>query len=174
MKLVILALAMLTVLSSKSAHASGLFYDSCVQGEAVRLPNPPDHHVSMGETQARLYLAGYSGRGLTCEDLKSAQDLVQIVRMVLMPAELAIVLSGSSAMLTSELATLGLAMSNPAVLGVTVIGATGVSVFYIVMKAKLAECEKVDRLALKSEILKELESQYGMQATSKTNLEIKK
>jgi hypothetical protein len=134
------------------AGAQGLFYDDCAYASNMEM----DPQV--------FFVAGTGPRmmGLTCEDLRGAVRAAQIVEMALYPATLALTLSPAKAELMATLAQLGLTMANPAVLGVTIIGATGVVVLYLVMKNTLEECERLDQVRLKNAILQEVEAKYGI------------
>jgi hypothetical protein len=120
-------------------------------------------------------LADYRGGafGLTCEDLKSLKGAYEATTMALYPATLAMVLTPARAQILAELELLGLTMANPAVLGVTVIGAFGVVTVYFVLKASMEECERMDQARLKQEIVREMERKYGLDAR-RANLELRK
>jgi hypothetical protein len=112
-----------------------------------------------------VYVAALSGgrvMGLTCEDISSVTRGAKIIELALYPATLAITLSPMKAQLIASLAELGLTMANPAVLGATIIGATGVVVVYLILREKIEECSRMDRQQLKESILRELERKYGV------------
>lgn len=140
------------------ARADDLFYDgACVSGQGL------------------LAAAAFPAAGLTCEDIRQYGDAVNVIRAALMPATTAMLLApGAKDMIAGELAELGLTYANPAVLGVTVIGATGVTVAYFILKVKMDECERMARDQLKEEIGEELQRKYGLKAPPALNLELKR
>lgn len=136
----------------EASLAEDLFYDSC---------------VAQGYASEMIYLAKAGGPnlgGLTCEDLKNIGDKIDDIQMVLYPASLAIILSPARDEIIAELSALGLSMANPAVLGVTIIGATGAGVIYLVLKKTFKECEALEREQIKESILEEIEHKYGIRA----------
>lgn len=162
MKLII---GLIIAMSGASAHASSLFYDKCDQQASLL----------MGDNPEMILVATNSGfAGMSCQDLKSTFEAAQLVGIVLMPATLALKTPGVREGVVTELAALGLTFSNPAVLGVTVIGAVGVVTVYLVMKSSLDECERQNRDQLKQEILREIKQSYPGSNGSNVPLEIRK
>lgn len=117
---------------------------------------------SFEDEGARIQLVADSGgfAGLSCQQLKSAIDAFHIMSMALMPVTVALRAPGAKEQLAASLATYGLSMANPAVLGVTIIGATGVVTLYFIMKNSLQECERRDQEELRKNILRDLKKAY--------------
>ena len=112
-------------------------------------------------------------KGLTCEDLKFYGEAIKMVKAAILPATTAILLAPElKESLVAELAALGLTYANPAVLGVTVIGAAGVSVFYIVLQKKISDCEAMDRQQLKEQIEAEILRKYGLPSSPQFRVEV--
>ncbi len=156
-----LAFAVLT-LSSGKAEASGLFYDNgCV---AVGDGNSPMFFAASADFDGAF--------GLSCQDIKDVQRAVSYSQVVLMPAMLALNQSGASARIAAQLAALGLTYANPAVLSVAVVGAFGVSVMYLVLQTTIEDCEKMEKETLKKEIMRELESKYGLKSVGSPSMVI--
>lgn len=141
------------------AQAQELFYDSCQVIEGKRLASSYVYHVRAS---------------MTCEQLKVTQESFEIFSMVLMPASIALNSPGVRSILATELAYLGLTLANPAVLGVTVMGAIGISTMYIVLRQTLKECERMDQERLRRELIRELEEKYGVRSGQDPLLTIKK
>lgn len=166
MRALLLSVCLAMACSGWSAEAEDLFYDSCIQ------------QASMGLTdEAQVVFVAGNGRpgfmGLTCEDLKGIREAINATEMVLYPATLAITMTPARDLIASEIAALGLTMANPAVLGVTVIGAFGVVTVYFVLKKTMEDCEKMEREELRRSILLEIERRYGIQG-GKVDLQLKK
>ena len=165
--------------SGFDARAGGLFHDSCIgqMKASAQIMGEPQVVLAYNELAYGILPAQNAPKkrfGLTCEQIKSLPHLGEIISIGLMPATVALAAPGVSGMLTAELAALGLTLANPVVLGVTVIGATGVSVIYLVMKQTMEECEKADRQALRNEIIRELEMQFSVQGSNRTQFAIRK
>lgn len=150
------------VFLSRPAAAGGLFYDSCVNTAAA-------------ESDAFLFLAADRGEfmGLTCDELRQYKGAAEAIQVALYPATVALMSAPARSMLAAELTSLGLTMANPAVLGVTVVGAVGVTTFYFIMKATLEECDQMDQARLKEAIAREIEQRYGLK-TKNLPLEIRR
>lgn len=142
-----------------AAQAQELFYDSCQVVSQSPSRNPYIHYVSSR---------------MTCEQLKSAEESLEILSMVLMPASLALSSPGVQPLLAAELVSLGLTLANPAVLGVTVLGAVGVSTIYILVRQSLRDCERMEREVLKRALIKELEEKYGIRSGQNPGLKFKR
>jgi hypothetical protein len=138
------------------ASASLLFYDKC-----------DDSQASLNG-QARVFVVdlGSGFAGMSCQDLKSTFEAAQIVGMTLLPVSVALKTPGVREEIAGELATLGLTLANPAVLGVTVLGSVGIVTIYFVMKASIKDCEAREREQLKQELLEELQKSYSGAAGS--------
>ncbi|WP_415063188.1 hypothetical protein [Bdellovibrio sp.] len=133
MKLLIFVVATVTVLFSQLSYAddSSLLFESC---------------ISSGKQN---YYYGLSNSVISCNNLKSLNDGLQIVNMAVLPASVALRTPGIKESLATELATLGLTLSNPAVLTITVVGAVGIASLYFVVKRRTEDCAKEDRETLK-------------------------
>lgn len=142
------------------AFAEGLFYDTCIE---------------KAEASGGLFLLAVdrSGVGLTCDQLNQLQEAYETTKLVLWPASLAVLLTPARAEIAAQLELLGLGLSNPAVLGVTVIGAFGVVTVYFVLKAAMEDCERMDRQRLREEIVREIERKYRLDA-SRATFEVKR
>lgn len=148
---------LLGIFASPVSKAEGLFYDSCIEQVSS----------DSGDDAGTVLIAAYSGpklMGLTCEDLKGFKEAVSAIDMALYPATLAITISPARDLIRAELAGLGLSMANPAVLGVTVIGAFGVVTLYFILRRTMEECEEIAREDLRRDILREVEKKYGISA----------
>ncbi len=151
-------------MSASTCLADGLFFDSCIDNSAK----------PRAESDLLIYAVYQGGvMGLTCEDLKSLKGAYEATSLALYPATLAVLLSPAKAQILAELELLGLTLANPAVLGVTVIGAFGAVTVYFVLKTTLDECERMDQERLKQEIVLEMERKYGLDARRAT-LDLKK
>lgn len=137
-------------------QAQSLFYDSCA-GHLKRI-NP----VSFAPGVLTVLTLQDGAYGLSCKDVRALTKGARAIEIALMPALLALKLSSAPKILAGELAALGLTYSNPAVLGITVIGATGVAVFYIVLNQTMEECDRLDQRRLEEAVLLELERKYEM------------
>lgn len=138
------------------AQASALFYDSCLSVAQADSNEPRFHYAAAGVYRGKL--------GLSCEDLSSLTKGVQVLELGLYPATLALSHPAARSAIAGELAALGLTMANPAVLGVTVLTASGVVVFYFILKADIEACEQMNREQLREEIVKEVKTQLGISA----------
>ena len=100
---------------------------------------------------------------LTCQDLKTYKEGFIYTSLALSPAVLVIRANPAvKAMLLTEMMRLGLTLSNPVVLTVTVLGATGMAVIYIILKKEMDECEKMEAELLKKQIVRELKDDLGL------------
>ena len=166
MKFSVCLLTILTALSlAPLAHAEELLFD-----DACAVPSD-----SSSAAMFTVLAAGSApmSSGLTCQDLKSYGEAVSLVRAAIMPATTAFLLApGAKDLLIADLAGLGLTFANPAVLGVTVLGAAGVSVIYIVLQKKLADCEAMEKEQLKEQIVEELARKYGLHAAPDFRLDV--
>lgn len=154
-------LALIFGCAGQWASAQGLFHDSCVNTAAA----------GGSEIVVVAYRAGAPAMmGLRCEDLKRYTEAVEMIGLALYPATLAMTRSPE---VFAALAEMGLTMANPAVLGVTVLGATGAVVFYIVLKKTMDECEQYEKEQLRRSILKEMELRYGLKGPH-VQLEVKR
>ncbi|MGZ3723343.1 MAG: hypothetical protein ACXVA9_10455 [Bdellovibrionales bacterium] len=79
--------------------------------------------------------------GMSCETVKGIVGAAQTVNVVIMPVMLALKAPGVGPELAAELATMGLTLANPAVLGVTVLGAFGYVTVYFVLKKTVEDCD---------------------------------
>ncbi len=156
MKLLILAVIATTVLFSNFSYAddSGLLFEGC---------------VSSGRQN---YYYGLSNSVITCNNLKSLNDGLQIINMAILPASIALRTPGIKESLATELATVGLTLSNPAVLTITVVGAVGIASLYFVVKRKTEDCAKEDQETLKHQLLNELERRHGVRGAPDLSLRI--
>lgn len=139
----------------QTAAADDLFHDGCVRMAEV-------------STDGQLLTVSATARGgvmgLRCEDLRGLHDAIRAIELALYPATLAITLSPMRDQLIAGLAELGLTMANPAVLGVTVLTATGAVVVYFILKKTMDECDRMDEQRLKESIIRELELKHGLSA----------
>lgn len=140
--------------SSGFADDSSLLFESC---------------VSSGP---QSYAYGWSNSIITCRNLKSLNEGLQIINMAVLPASIALRTPGIKESLSAELATLGLTFSNPAVLTVTVVGAVGIASLYFVVKRKVEDCAKADVETLKRELLNEMERRHGVRGSPNVSLRV--
>lgn len=125
--------------------------------------------VSSGQQN---YYYGLSRSAISCKDLKSLKDGLQIVNMAILPATVALRTPGVRESLSLELAALGLSFANPAVLTITVVGAVGVASLYFVVKRKADDCAKEDRELLKRQLLDEIERRHGLYSPANVDLRV--
>lgn len=110
--------------------------------------------------------------GLTCKDIKRIDHAAYVIKMSIAPALTAMSHPAVRTALTTELAALGIVAGSPAILGATVIGTFGIITVKVLLKQSLEECARQDREALKQELLREMESRYGLQRVPQTTLQI--
>ena len=159
--LIFVGLILSTSIFSAQAQAGDLLADACVDGAAV---------VQRAAYAGLIVPAAFSSDDVyamnlsrsSCQEMKSAKEAIEMAGLVLWPARTAIKMAGVGSAIDASIEALGL--SNPAVLGVTVIGATGVVVVYLILRQTVAECEHQDRDDFKQQIFEELESKYGIHA----------
>lgn len=168
--------ALVCLFSVSEVKADSLFYDgSCIPGSTVKnklLEKSFDEGVlSEMELVQISPMGNVNVAGLRCEDINAIRDASSVIGLALMPVYAALNAPGVKGPLVAELAALGLTVSGPAVLGVTVIGSVGVATFYIVMKKTMADCEREAKEKLKNEILRELEMRYRLPSTPNTTLQ---
>lgn len=78
--------------------------------------------------------------GMSCDTVKQLVNAADVVHMAIMPALLALRTPGIREELAAQLAAMGLTLANPAVLGVTVLGAFGYVTVYLVLKTTAENC----------------------------------
>lgn len=159
----LITLFVLTFLPHQQASAQALLMDSCANG-----PTAPAYQAYMMAAPLA------SSNGLTCETIHALNDTVSVVNLALLPAVAFVKNPSISAALAADLATAGVTLANPVVLGVTIVGGVGIATFYVVLRQSLEDCEQQEREALKQEILSELQAKYGAAAGPNVQLEIKK
>ena len=149
MKAIITLLTGLLAIAGAQGNTASLFYKNCVGQQSQRF--------NTGE--ARIFLVSAQGgfAGMSCQELKSAFEFVQISSMVLLPVSIVLKTPGVREEIAAQMAAMGLTLLNPVTLGVTVIGSVGVVTVYFVMKESLEECQRRDREQFKQELLRELE-----------------
>ncbi len=103
-----------------------------------------------------------------CENLKGFKSGFDYVSMSLLPVTVAL----RSPAFALQFAELGLTLANPAVLGVTVLGATGYVVIYFILKKSMDECEALEKEELRTSIINELSSRYKMRSSGRVDLKI--
>ena len=165
MRFTIVLIVAMSAMASQCASASSLFYDKCDQQSSL-LPED-DLPIVLVATEI-----GFAG--MSCQDIKSAFKAAQILGIVLMPVSLALRTPGVREEIARDLATYGLTLANPAVLGVTVIGSVGLVTVYFVMKNSLEECERHDREELKQELLRDLKHGFPSSSGSNVPIEVRK
>lgn len=147
MKIIVSLMMMLVAFE---AGAADMFYEDCGDQAAF--------HSADG----MIILAGGSGfAGLSCKDLKSTIEATHVISMALMPVSVALSAPGAKEQIAGSLAAYGLTLANPAVLGVTVLGAVGVVTIYFVMKKSLDECEAQEREQLRQDLLRDLKNSFN-------------
>ena len=146
-------------LAARPGHAASMFYESCGDRQA---------------SVARIFLASDRAAfaGLSCQDLKSAVEATQVLSMALLPVSVALRTPGAREEIAASLASYGLTLANPAVLGITVLGAAGVVTIYFVMKHSLDECERQDREQLRQDLLQDLKRSFPGMSDAGAPLEI--
>jgi|GEM_PF-6043687 hypothetical protein len=117
---------------------------------------------------------GASFAGLTCQDLKSVNQLRQVISLAVSPAWTVFTSSAARSIVIQELAAMGVVAGTPAVLAVTAIGAVGIVTFKILLMKPLEDCAKEDRENLKREIMAEVEAAYGVAPGSTPSMTVTK
>jgi len=159
-------LILLCAINGQKASASSLFYDKCEQQSSL---------VPASDLPIVLVANSSGFAGMSCQDLKSAFDAAQIISMTLMPVTLALKTPGVRELISADMAAAGLTLANPAVLGVTVLGAVGFVTIYFVMKQSLDDCERSDREQFKQELIQQLKQSYpASKGSTNVPLEIRK
>jgi hypothetical protein len=172
----ILVFGILTFLGL-SAQAEGLLGDSCV---GLSSQNYAAIHSAVRDPGFEiLEFSSFTSAsvnslplGLTCEDLKDAEEIRQIISMALTPAAAAMASPLVRSALAAELATIGVVAGTPVVLGVTIIGGFGVMTIKILLKRSMEDCARQEKEALKQQLLQELDARYGLTHTNQTTLQI--
>ena len=161
-----LLMVLVLLIVGAHAHASSLFYESCTNQSHSSFTGG-----GANEGGAPFVLVSNQSRfgGMTCQDLKSLFEAAQIANLVLMPATLAIKAPG----VAESLAIYGLTLANPAVLTVTVVGATGYALVYLIMKQSIKECDARAAADLKADILKQIKATFPGIQNSNPHFEIK-
>ncbi|WP_347358777.1 hypothetical protein [Bdellovibrio sp.] len=156
MKFLILFISLVVVSLASPAFANdeSLLFEGC---------------VSSGKQN---YYYGLSKSAISCRDLKSLNEGLQIVNMAVLPATVALRTPGIREALSTELATLGLSLANPAVLTITVVGAVGIASLYFVVKRKTEDCARQDRESLKRQLLEEIERRHGLRGSENVDLRV--
>lgn len=152
-------LVFLALIAGENARAGDLIYDDSCMSPAV-------------EPKRFSFLAADTVMGMTCEDIRQYKEDLALISIALMPVEVAMRSPQAQAMLTAELARLGLSLANPPVLAVTVLGAVGVSTVYFILKREMDQCEKEERNQLRDEILSDLKQSMPIDATQSVELQI--
>lgn len=110
----------------------------------------------------------------TCEELKSAQTALEAISAAIIPVSRVLANPQVKEALMSELSSLGMTLSNPAILAATVIGAVGITTVYIVIHKSVQECAELDQQEFKQSLHDELAQKYnintGPQFSFQTNL----
>lgn len=148
---------------SRQAFAQeDLLMDGCADSSIASAPALMLQHFSVDGADGPL----------SCHDLRAIDSTLSIIKLALIPASFALRDPSVGAALSGDLLTAGLTIANPAVLGVTVVGAVGVVTFYVVLKQSLEDCARQDRDQLKQEILNEVQARYGASGSSNTPISI--
>ena len=164
--LFLVVLVLSTSAISVRARADDLLANACVDGSVVVRSATfeglivPAAYPDVDFSSSREYAMNFPT--VSCHELKSAKEAIEMAGIALMPAKAAMKLPGVGAAIDASIEALGLL--NPAVIGVTVVGATGVAVVYIVLKRSVSDCERQDREDFKQQVFHELEGKYGIHA----------
>lgn len=102
--------------------------------------------------------AGRTSIGLRCEDLNNFRYGLEVMKITALPALMAL----RSPAVHAQLIELGLTAANPAVLGVTVLGASGYVVIYLILKKTIEECDAMAKDEFRKSIIKEMQIKYGL------------
>jgi len=95
-----------------------------------------------------------------CNTATTLLEAGEVVKMVIMPALLVLKTPGVPEELATDVAGMGLALTSPAVIGVTVLGAFGYVTVYYVLKTTADECKKQQ---IQEQIKQEVEEQLHLQ-----------
>jgi hypothetical protein len=110
--------------------------------------------------------------GLRCEDIRNIADTAMIANIGVASFIAAVKSPAIAASIAPELAALGLAPASAAVATITIVGTLGVVTIKVLMSSALEECAKMDREALKQEIINEIQDRYGASGTSQTTIQV--
>lgn len=166
------ALLLSTISFAAKANADDLLADACVAGgpivQSASLSPADFRNVQVAAAYADVDMystqeLAFRMPKLTCDDLRNAQDAAALVSIVLSPVKKVLALPIVGEQIAAGLAVAG--VSAPAVATVSVIGATGMAVFYIIMRKQVSDCEKENQAELKRQFFNELESKYGIHAS---------
>lgn len=101
---------------------------------------------------------GRTSIGLRCEDINNFRYGLEVMKITALPALMAL----RSPAVHAQLIELGLTAANPAVLGVTVLGASGYVVIYLILKKTIEECDAMAKDEFRKSIIKEMQIKYGL------------
>lgn len=101
---------------------------------------------------------GRTSIGLRCEDINNFRYGLEVMKITALPALMAL----RSPAVHAQLIELGLTAANPAVLGVTVLGASGYVVIYLILKKTIEECDAMTKDEFRQSIIKEMQIKYGL------------
>lgn len=109
-----------------------------------------------------LIFVGTGTSANSCETIGQLVKAADVVHMAIMPALIALKTPGVREELAAQLAALGLTFANPAVLGVTVLGAFGYVTIYLVLKTEVENC---NNLRMQTVIKQEVEQRFKLKYT---------
>ena len=137
-----------------------------------------DSICEMGSADLMTFSGDFSSgprvHGFSCERLRRIGDSLTMLNVALIAPNLALRNPTLQRLLTTHIAKVGPLMSNPAFLTVTLIGATGITVGYFMLKNSIEECQSLEREQLKQMIVEELESRLDVRPGPQLNFEIQK
>lgn len=146
---------MIVLFGGIEAHASGLLAPGC--GAIAR----GNQRVDLFGEPAQIWLAR-SGGGLTCDMVEGIFGAAEAVHMAVVPAAMVLNVPGVREEILGQMATMGVTLANPAVLGIGVIGALGYVTVYFVLKTEAKACQKAEMQdAIRREVEERLRIKYS-------------
>ena len=123
--------------------------------------------LDQADYQDLMVMVRYSAN--TCNTATTLLESAQAVNMVLMPALFVLKTPGVPEELAKDLAGMSLTLANPAVLGVTVLGAFGYVTVYYAVKLTVDDCKKQE---VQDQIKQEVEEQLHLQIPKPLTIQI--
>ncbi len=171
----ILILALMTYLPT--VHAQSLIYDDSCVTDGVNKGTPLNSRYNSFDSSDKIisYIdsnfyneyseyemyptaSGRTSLGFRCDNIKNYRYGLEVMKVTTLPAMMAL----KSPAVQAQLIELGLTAANPAVLGITVLGASGYVVIYLILTKTIEECEAMDQEIYKQSIIKEMETKFGL------------
>jgi hypothetical protein len=161
-----LVMSLLVMTTSSAALADGLLENqNCIPVE----DSPATHalesfdiqNIQDAQTLNEMQMAGFE---LSCKKVYELKDLYDYTDVVLgLPAMAftAGMLKIYGGSVEALMASIGVTITAPTVLSISLVGASGAFVVKVFMKKKLEDCRRMDQEKFKDELIKALRDQYG-------------